>query len=211
MKKAIHISIPKPCHEDWVKMNPTKKGRHCASCEKQVTDYTQKTDEQLVKLLSKIKTKKTAPNSFAKTIIGNITDVNGLPLPGVNIIIKGTVNGTQSGFDGNYEINVIKGQTLVYSYVGFEKQEIITIESSERINLKLIEGNILGEVVIKGCVDTSFMKPMVTKPNWYSYTTKRKCYQNTLDFLKLKIERKKEARTEKRAKLKAARLVRKKK
>ena len=53
--------------------------------------------------------------SFAqeKTISGTVTDDSALPLPGVNIIVKGTTNGTQSDFDGNYSIATEVGQTLV--------------------------------------------------------------------------------------------------
>lgn len=40
MKKTIHISIPEPCHEDWAKMTPQKKGRFCQSCTKTVVDFT---------------------------------------------------------------------------------------------------------------------------------------------------------------------------
>mgnify|MGYP006395384781 CR=1 FL=1 len=50
MKKSIQISIPNPCHEDWNKMTPTEKGKHCAVCTKEVFDFTQATDEDLVKL-----------------------------------------------------------------------------------------------------------------------------------------------------------------
>ncbi|HLU51825.1 MAG TPA: carboxypeptidase-like regulatory domain-containing protein, partial [Flavobacteriaceae bacterium] len=59
--------------------------------------------------------------SFAqvKTISGNVTDDAGFPLPGVNILVKGTQTGTQSDFDGNYTLNASVGQTLVFSYVGF--------------------------------------------------------------------------------------------
>jgi TonB-dependent starch-binding outer membrane protein SusC len=62
--------------------------------------------------------------SFAqqKTISGTVTDDINLPLPGVNIIIKGTTSGTQSDFDGNYSITAEVGQTLVFSYVGFATQ-----------------------------------------------------------------------------------------
>ena len=60
-----------------------------------------------------------------KSISGTILDDTGTPLPGVNIIIKSTNNGTQSDFDGNYSIDVMEGQTLVYSYVGFDLQHII--------------------------------------------------------------------------------------
>ncbi|WP_412561122.1 carboxypeptidase-like regulatory domain-containing protein [Winogradskyella sp. MIT101101] len=49
MKKTISISIPEPCHEDWNKMTPKEKGRHCAACNKTVIDFTSKTDEQVIK------------------------------------------------------------------------------------------------------------------------------------------------------------------
>ena len=52
--------------------------------------------------------------SFAqdKTITGTVNDQDGLPLPGVNILVEGTTNGTQTDFDGNYSINGSEGQTL---------------------------------------------------------------------------------------------------
>ncbi len=40
-----------------------------------------------------------------KTISGMVTDQDGLPLPGVNIVVEGTTNGTQTDFDGNYSIS----------------------------------------------------------------------------------------------------------
>ncbi len=87
--------------------------------------------------------------SFAqeKTISGTVTDDTGLPLPGVNIIIKGTSTGTQSDFDGNYSIEAAQGQTLVYSYVGFETQEIL-VGASNSINVALQAGSALDEVVV---------------------------------------------------------------
>jgi|GEM_PF-4009410 hypothetical protein len=52
-----------------------------------------------------------------KTISGTVADDLGLPLPGVNIIIKGTKTGTQSDFDGNYSIKVDVGcLVLKYGY-----------------------------------------------------------------------------------------------
>lgn len=53
------------------------------------------------------------------TISGSISDEQGLPLPGVNVLIEGTSNGTQTDFDGNYAISAAIGQTLVFSYVGY--------------------------------------------------------------------------------------------
>ncbi|WP_407557729.1 carboxypeptidase-like regulatory domain-containing protein [Winogradskyella sp. 4-2091] len=51
MRKVITISIPEPCHEDWNKMTPKDKGRHCAVCDKTVVDFSKQTDEQIIKSL----------------------------------------------------------------------------------------------------------------------------------------------------------------
>ncbi len=82
-----------------------------------------------------------------KTISGTVTDDTGLPLPGVNIIIKGTTSGTQSDFDGNYTIDAAVGQTLVYSYVGFETQENV-VGASNTIDVTMQAGSVLDEVVV---------------------------------------------------------------
>ena len=84
-----------------------------------------------------------------KTVTGTVTDDVGLPLPGANIIIKGTSTGTQSDFDGNYSITANVGQTLQYSYVGFENQEI-KVGAASSINVSLNPGAVLQEVVVTG-------------------------------------------------------------
>jgi len=58
--------------------------------------------------------------SFAQvsSVTGTVTDEDGLPLPGVNIIIKGTTTGVQTDFDGIYSINASQGDVLVYSFIG---------------------------------------------------------------------------------------------
>ena len=90
--------------------------------------------------------------SFAqeKTISGTVTDDSALPLPGVNIIVKGTTNGTQSDFDGNYSIATEVGQTLVYSYVGFDSQEKLVTASSSMMNVTMAQGETLDAVVLTG-------------------------------------------------------------
>ena len=87
--------------------------------------------------------------SFAqeKTITGTISDENGLPLPGVNIVVKGTTNGTQTDFDGNYSISAASGSTLVFSYVGYQTQERV-IGASNQISFSMEAGEALEEVVI---------------------------------------------------------------
>jgi len=83
-----------------------------------------------------------------KTVSGNVSDNSGLPLPGVNIIVKGTSNGTQSDFDGNYTIQTSVGQTLVFSYVGFKTVEQ-AVGASNTMNLQMDEeADVLTEVIV---------------------------------------------------------------
>ncbi len=60
-----------------------------------------------------------------QTVTGRVTDASDdSGLPGVNILEKGTTNGTVTDFDGNYTLSVSEGSTLVFSYVGYLTQEI---------------------------------------------------------------------------------------
>ncbi len=88
--------------------------------------------------------------SFAqeKTITGNVTDQDGLPLPGANVVVKGTTNGTQSDFDGNYTIRASAGQTLLFTYLGNKDVER-AIGASNVINVQMAEdAQALEEVVV---------------------------------------------------------------
>ena len=85
-----------------------------------------------------------------KTISGTVTDQDGLPLPGVNILVQGTDNGTQTDFDGNYIIQASVGQTLVFSYIG-QKNVSQTVGASNTINVQMEEdAQALEEVVVTG-------------------------------------------------------------
>ncbi len=60
-----------------------------------------------------------------RTITGKVTDEQGLPLPGVNIMVKGTSIGTITDMDGNYSLSVpASAVTLVFLFVGMETQEV---------------------------------------------------------------------------------------
>lgn len=88
--------------------------------------------------------------SFAqeKSITGNITDNKGLPLPGVNILVKNTKTGVQSDFDGNYTIQAPEGSILVFSYLGFSNKEV-PIGNNTTINTQLEpEASQLEEVIV---------------------------------------------------------------
>ena len=88
--------------------------------------------------------------SFAqeKTISGTVTDQDGLPLPGVNIVVQGTTNGTQTDFDGIYSIKANSGQVLLFSYIG-QKDALKTVGSSNTIDVQMVEdAEALEEVVV---------------------------------------------------------------
>jgi len=82
-----------------------------------------------------------------KTVSGKVTDDSGEALPGVNVLIKGTTTGTQTDLDGNYELSVENGAFLVFSYVGFETQEV-EIGSRTIIDISLGGATELQEVVV---------------------------------------------------------------
>jgi len=85
-----------------------------------------------------------------KVVKGKVTDGSGLPLPGANVIIKGTQKGASTDFDGNYTINAAVGQVLVFTYTG-SKTENVTVGASSVYDVKLIDSNnALEEVVVVG-------------------------------------------------------------
>ena len=88
--------------------------------------------------------------AFAQNrVTGKVTDRTGMPLPGVNVLEKGTTNGSITDVDGKYIINVAKGKTLQFSYIGFTTQEIKVTQNT--INVTLQEDlQALDEVVVIG-------------------------------------------------------------
>ncbi len=85
------------------------------------------------------------------TLKGTVTEQStSIPLPGVNILIKGTTTGTATDFDGNYQINVNNGDVILFSYVGYNPVEI-TYTGQPTLNIQLVENTAqLDEVVIIG-------------------------------------------------------------
>ncbi|KQC29268.1 VWA domain-containing protein [Flagellimonas eckloniae] len=84
------------------------------------------------------------------TITGVVTDTSNQPLPGVNVMVEGTSQGTQTDFDGKYSINAYQGQTLVFNYIGFKTSKI-KIGISNIINVSMEEDiQALEEVIVVG-------------------------------------------------------------
>jgi len=93
-------------------------------------------------------------NAQTESVSGTVSDGE-ISFPGVNIIVKGTTNGTTTDMDGNYMLNdVSQGDVIVFSYVGFKTQEIV-FSGQTQIDVILVEDNALDEVVIVGYGTTS--------------------------------------------------------
>ncbi|GGG21429.1 SusC/RagA family TonB-linked outer membrane protein [Christiangramia forsetii] len=83
-----------------------------------------------------------------QTITGMVTDSDGLPLPGVNVLVKGTSTGVQTDFDGNYSINANVGDVLAFSFVGLKTAEY-TVANNTEIDVVLeADAAQLDEVVV---------------------------------------------------------------
>lgn len=84
------------------------------------------------------------------TITGVITDERGSPLPGVSVLVRGTNNGTASDVDGNYSIIAAPESMLVFSFIGYETQEI-PVGQRTAINITMQPSTqTLSEVVVIG-------------------------------------------------------------
>ena len=82
-----------------------------------------------------------------RTVSGTVTDESGESLPGVNVLIKGTTTGVQTDLDGNYQISVEDGSTLVFSYVGFQTQEV-AVGARTTIDIAMGGATELQEIVV---------------------------------------------------------------
>lgn len=207
MKNNIKITIPEPCHESWLEMTPTEKGRFCSNCHKNVIDFTKASDREILTAYSKndtlcgrfnstqlnrnIMTPK-EKNSFwivaATSVIaflglgnqsvkgqeiikteqtdkkqvndstslkpstkikysGILYDESNIPLPGANVIVKGTKIKTQTSINGEFSITAKKGDVLVFQYVGLENEEF-KLKNNSNIKVKMKNTYTLGEVII---------------------------------------------------------------
>lgn len=89
--------------------------------------------------------------SQTEQVTGRVTDITGAPLPGANVLEKGTTNGVQTDFDGNFSLNVQNlNNVLIVSYIGFATQEV-PLEGQSVVSVSLEESaSGLDEVVVVG-------------------------------------------------------------
>lgn len=82
-----------------------------------------------------------------RSVSGTVSDNAGLPIPGVSVLVKGTKSGTQTDFDGKFVIKASPSQTLIFSYVGMNTQEVVA--KSANLTVKMSEtSQVLQEVVV---------------------------------------------------------------
>ena len=80
-------------------------------------------------------------------VTGTVTDPGGEPLIGVNVVEKGTTNGTITDIDGKYEITVPLNATLVFSFIGLETMEV-PVEGNSTVSVKLEEGAVVMDELV---------------------------------------------------------------
>jgi hypothetical protein len=90
--------------------------------------------------------------TYAQTgqVRGIVTDENGSPIPGANVVVKGTTNGNMTDLNGRYQVNADSKSTLVFTFIGYKAQEV-HVANQKQINVKLVPDNLqLNEVVVVG-------------------------------------------------------------
>ncbi len=79
---------------------------------------------------------------------GKVSDAStGEALPGVNILIKGTMNGTATNANGGYDLSVSSNDTLIFSYIGY-KSQVAPVEGRTTINVKLASESVKGQELV---------------------------------------------------------------
>ena len=91
--------------------------------------------------------------SFAQvqSVSGVVTDQSGVPIPGVNVLVKNNKTGTQTDLEGKFKISAKTGEVLLFSFLGMSEYTIKVGLTSSTINVKMLEGaKKLEDVVIQG-------------------------------------------------------------
>ncbi|CAM3705766.1 SusC/RagA family TonB-linked outer membrane protein [Flavobacterium chungbukense] len=84
------------------------------------------------------------------TVTGKVVDNKGLPLPGVNVHVKGSTKGTQTDFDGNFSINTAPKSILVFSFIGMD-ETAVDVENKKNLKVVLKESSqALDEIIVVG-------------------------------------------------------------
>ena len=223
MHQKTTLSIKPPCSEKFDNFLQTEKGGFCTTCQKEVIDFRNWTDEALANYfknttqktcglfmedqlkayshsnVQEIQHKKSAfnvgiasfsllsllaaGNATAQTkekpeivqtpnqqkenpqtegiLVKGVVSDNVGPLPGINVVVKGTNIGTQTNFDGEFSFPtpLKKGDVLIVSFIGYITKEVIV--SEEPLTITLIEK----DIVLMG--DVAVAKAYYSKPSFF--------------------------------------------
>ena len=102
------------------------------------------------------------------TVTGVVKDSNDIPLAGVSVFVVGTNTGVVTGYDGDYKINVAKGKTLRFSFIGFETQDI-KVDKSRILGVSF-SGQMHGLVALDK--DMNVIRPSIL---WCDQRTQKQC------------------------------------
>lgn len=113
-------------------------------------DYAMEGKNIMLMKRSKKEALVSAQQTSGNTIKGVVTDANGEPIIGANIMVKGTTTGTITDLDGRFTLDVPENATLQVSYIGFVSQNV-KVEGRKDVTIKLVEDTkTLDEVVVVG-------------------------------------------------------------
>ena len=105
-------------------------------------------DAATMKLVSSQTAETSGATTNAETVTGVVTDPEGEPLIGATVQVKGTSTATATDIDGNYALRARKGDTLVFTYIGYAPQEI-KVGAGDSYNVTMSEDSkVLDEVVV---------------------------------------------------------------
>lgn len=134
------ITPPEELLEEYNKILARNNGKRVQAVAEIVEDEE---EVEVVKLNEAFK-----DGNFQGTVSGTISDENGLPMPGVSVLVKGTNNGTQTDFDGNYSITAASGDILSFSSIGYHTLEADVGDSSNISFGMQVDVSSIDEVVI---------------------------------------------------------------
>ncbi len=122
------------------------------------SDYTYKkvADKEYIVIVKEVESGIPEPEKMEQTgtVKGRVTDNNHIPLIGVNVVQKGTANGAVTDMDGNFSLKIPVNSPIVFSYIGFEKQERVW-DGTAQMNVTLTEdAAMLEDVVVIGAYGT---------------------------------------------------------
>ncbi len=113
--------------------------------------YTHKAKGEIIVIVKKAKKPSPKQEPRKTSVKGTVTDEEGIPIPGVNIIVVENNTGTITDINGAYEIKVpAKKATLYFTFIGFQKQ-MIKVDGKTEINIQLkTEVSKIGDVIVTG-------------------------------------------------------------